>query len=104
MREIKRDKSGRFVKGHVGFRDEANGQFKRDANYFSIHDWVKIRLGKPSECENCGITDAKKYEWANISGLYLRDLSDWARLCVTCHRLIDGHGYKMWATRRSQNA
>lgn len=58
--------------------------------YRTVHYWVVVRLGKPQECENCGRTDASRYEWANLSGDYLRDTSDWARLCVRCHRLIDG--------------
>lgn len=96
---------GQFNKGHAGFRGELNGMFNPHAGYFSLHDWVKKRLGKPSLCENCGTTEAKKYEWANLSGEYLRELSDWARLCVSCHRLVDGHSYTRWATiRRTQNA
>lgn len=95
---------GQFSNGHSGFQGELNGMFSPYAGYFSLHDWVKKRLGRPSLCENCGTTEAKKYEWANLSGECLRDLSDWARLCTTCHRLIDGHAHKMWATRRLQNA
>lgn len=57
--------------------------------YRAIHLWVERRLGKPRLCDNCKDTDAKKYEWSNISGRYLRDLTDWRRLCVPCHRKID---------------
>lgn len=57
--------------------------------YRIIHFWVERQLGKPSVCENCGIIDAKKYGWANLSGQYKQDVSDWARLCTTCHNLID---------------
>lgn len=41
------------------------------------------------KCERCHRTDKKKYEWANKSGRYLRDLTDWIRLCTSCHRLHD---------------
>lgn len=58
------------------------------AEYRALHDWVARELGKPMECENCDIP-ANKYEWANISGEYLKDLSDWARLCTRCHRTIE---------------
>lgn len=27
--------------------------------------------------------------WANISGKYLRDITDWVRLCVSCHKYFD---------------
>lgn len=70
-------------------------------SYYGLHAWVARWLGKPSYCENCESTDKKRYEWANISGEYLRDLSDWARLCKSCHCLIDDVGNKVWAKRRA---
>ena len=70
-------------------------------SYHAIHKWVIRYLGQPNECENCGTTDAAAFDWANISGEYRRDLSDWARLCRSCHHLIDGTGYKSWVTRKA---
>jgi len=29
------------------------------------------------------------FQWANISSLYKRDLSDWKQLCIVCHRAFD---------------
>lgn len=95
---------GQFTKGHIGIRDELHKMFNSNAGYTALHEWLYIRLGKPRLCENCGATDKKKYEWANISDKYFRDITDWARLCTSCHRLFDGHSYKMWATRRMKNA
>jgi len=58
--------------------------------YRAVHYWIAKQMGKPQECENCGCTDGDvAYEWANLSGEYLRDISDWARLCKRCHNLID---------------
>lgn len=57
--------------------------------YRALHKWVEKSLGTPSECESCGATWQQRYEWANISGDYLEDTSDWARLCTLCHRLFD---------------
>lgn len=57
--------------------------------YIDAHRWVERRLGRPSQCENCGSVSALKYEWANLSGEYRKDISDWARLCTSCHRRID---------------
>lgn len=71
-----------------------------DASYSAKHYWVERQLGKPEVCEECGITTAKKYEWANISGLYHRDITDYKRLCTSCHRLFDDHAKKAWDTRR----
>lgn len=66
-------------------------QFKgTSAEYDALHYWVHRHLGKPQGCENCGTTKERRYDWANISGDYLYDLSDWARLCVRCHAHIDG--------------
>ena len=62
--------------------------------YFALHDWIRRRLGKPRKCEECGTENAKKFEWANISREYKRNLSDWQRLCGKCHMKYDG--YKRW--------
>jgi len=75
------------------FHDERNGMWKGDkVGYDALHDWVKRRLGRPTKCEHCG-TDGltgKQIHWANKSGEYLRDLSDWLRLCKHCHDIYDG--------------
>jgi hypothetical protein len=60
-----------------------------NVSYQALHTWVRSRLGKPSECQRCGDTEARQFEWANISHEYKRDLSDWIRLCQSCHRLYD---------------
>ena len=79
----------------------SNHAWKGDkAGYSAIHYWIERQLGKPRLCEHCGTEDAKKYEWANISGEYRRDITDFIRLCVSCHQKMDGHRYKQWATRR----
>ena len=44
-----------------------------------------------SDCEKCGKDGllGKKIHWANISGEYKRDLFDYMRLCVPCHKRYD---------------
>ena len=59
-----------------------------NVGYVAIHDYIKCRLKKPKRCEACRIKPA--YDLANISGNYLRDLSDWQWLCRSCHMRIDG--------------
>lgn len=59
------------------------------AEYTSIHSWVSRWKGRPKKCEKCGTTDKKRYEWANISGEYKRDLNDYIRLCKSCHTKLD---------------
>lgn len=61
-----------------------------ESQYTVLHNWVRSRLGRPSLCENCGTTVAARFEWANVSDNYLKDESDWVRLCSRCHRYIDG--------------
>lgn len=77
------------------------GIFKEKAHYNSIHRWVQKNFIKADICELCQREDGKNYEWANISGKYRREKTDWMRLCVLCHRNydlehkkgIDYHGY-----------
>lgn len=86
----------RFIPGHnrriLNQEGENNSFWKGDkVGYFGVHNWIYRKLGQPSICSDCGTTDPnKKYEWANISGKYLRDVFDYKRLCVRCHRKFDG--------------
>ena len=59
------------------------------AGYSALHKWIKQKLGSPNYCEHCKTTKAKCYHWSNISGRYLRKVSDWQRLCVSCHSKYD---------------
>lgn len=85
--------------------DSEHPQWRGDTvKYIALHQWVARKLGKPMMCENCG-NDAlqpRQYNWANVSGEYKRDISDWARLCVSCHHLIDNISNKVWAIRRKK--
>jgi hypothetical protein len=59
------------------------------AGYQPKHKWLAKNYGKASKCEHCNKLDAKKYEWANISGKYKRDRADYIQLCTSCHRIMD---------------
>jgi hypothetical protein len=61
--------------------------WKNKPGYRAIHCWVERVMGKPKKCEKCGEDNliGHKIHWANISGNYLRDTTDWIRLCVDCH-------------------
>lgn len=77
------------------------GNYKGEkASYSAHHHWAKYHLGKASKCENCETVEGR-FEWANLSGEYKRELSDWASLCILCHRLIDDVIRKSWATRKA---
>lgn len=75
----------------IRFKGENNPQWMGDkVSYRAIHMWMQNNFGKSNMCEgkNCKkITEY--YEWANISGKYKRDRSDWIRLCKSCHMVMD---------------
>lgn len=59
-------------------------------SYRNLHRWVERHMGKPNYCEWCNqYFYGKKIHWANKSGYYKRDLSDWIRLCAKCHKKYD---------------
>jgi len=74
--------------------------WKGDAvSYGALHDWVKKEKGDPQKCKSCKkvgkITYTKNgrrrwtITWANISGEYKRNISDWVGLCHQCHSDYD---------------
>ena len=70
------------------------------ANYISVHWWINVHWERPPACELCGEKQSKKYEWANISGLYKRERSDWLNLCTSCHHKFDNSHEKLWVKLR----
>jgi hypothetical protein len=102
-------------KGHGGRKGENNSMWGRKGErspnwkgdavgYSGLHMWMVATFGQPTECDHCGTTEAKRYDWANISKTYKRDRSDWLRLCASCHFKYDDIGTKTfakrWVTRR----
>jgi hypothetical protein len=61
-----------------------NGMWKGDnVGYDALHDWIKRQKGKAENyiCSHKDKTCKGKLEWANKSGKYKRDLSDWFVFC-----------------------
>lgn len=86
-------------------REEKHFAWKGDnVGRTALHDWVKSRLGSPSKCEHCSSTTAKRFEWANKSHKYKRELTDWLRLCTKCHYDYDKPWIKAWKVRRERLA
>lgn len=93
------DSPGSFKKGMTPWNKgkerpellgEGNHKWKGDgASFTAKHNWIVRRLGKPQKCEHCGTTKKRMYHWSNISGEYKRDVSDYQRLCVPCHKKYD---------------
>lgn len=73
-------------------REENNPNYKGDSvGYFGLHLRIIRRLGQPDTCEKCkkGGLSGKQIHWANKSGEYKHNTSDWMRLCKDCHQLYD---------------
>lgn len=94
-----RAKISSFVKTLIG--EKAPNWKGSKVGYFGLHYWVNKTLGKPKKCVHCFTENPNKnYEWANKTGKYLRDITDWLRLCKSCHAKFDRVGYKSWIKRR----
>jgi hypothetical protein len=64
------------------------------ASYTAVHKRLNRERGRPSLCEHCGTTTAKKFEWAytgegHEDGAWGEDLSQYRRLCTSCHLTFD---------------
>ena len=78
----------------VGKQNAGENSYNWSGNkvsYRALHQWVERHLGKPNTCKHCGRGNLSSHliHWANKSGQYKRDLSDWLRLCVKCHKKYD---------------
>lgn len=95
--------SGSFQKGHKTWnkgipymQDGNHPNWKGDkVGYNALHSWIQRKLGKPNKCDKCQTEKAKRFEWANISGEYMRNFNDWKRLCSKCH----ANEHKNWEVR-----
>lgn len=62
-----------------------------NSQYQSAHFWIKTRKVRPKECTNCGRSNCVIH-WANVSGLYKKELDDFIALCSSCHKRFDCNG------------
>lgn len=63
----------------------------RDASYKAFHVRLKNKYGAAKDlgCSVCGRKDNDtSYNWANLTGRY-SDISDYAPMCLSCHRKYD---------------
>jgi hypothetical protein len=73
----------------------------RPTSYYGLHFRVYAAMGKATKCSMCGTTKGR-IEWANKSGKYENNLTDWIQLCSSCHKLYDNalrHGYRLGRER-----
>lgn len=79
---VKRN-GGSFASGKIAWRGTIE-------DYKALHHWVGKYLGKPEICSSCGkIKKGRGMHWANKSGKYKKEGSDWLRLCAKCHYKFD---------------
>lgn len=89
-------------KGKEFMADEKHPNWKGDkVGYSALHNWIRKKLGKPKKCEHCGTTKGTLH-WANKSGEYKRDLTDWISLCVRCHRKYDLKRYEKFTGKKAK--
>jgi hypothetical protein len=67
--------------------------------YTRAHRFVYKTLGKATMCEICGSNDRHIYHWANLSGNYSLNISDWKQMCPSCHKNHDNNFYKKKGVR-----
>ena len=67
-------------------KGENNDSWKGDnVSYSAFHARVVSLYGKPKNCSVCGASDNNKhYDWACLNGRY-QDISDYKRMCRSCH-------------------
>ena len=100
--DMREDVSERVSRSLTGKFGPLSRRWKgQEASYFAKHMWIIKHVGKASKCSFDPTHTAKRFEWANVSGEYLRDASDYIELCPSCHRKFDrkshcknGHYFK----------
>lgn len=63
-----------------------------ETKYEGKHTHLRRTFGsaKDHPCMMCNGKNLKgRMEWANVSGLYKRELIDWITLCLGCHRQFE---------------
>lgn len=84
-------------------RNERGNNWKGDdVGYVGLHDWMSKNKPRTGICEHCGDVPTVRgrtvgTEFANVSGEYRRDITDFIELCIPCHRKFD-------SPRRRKNA
>lgn len=68
---------------------DKNPNWNENVGYRGIHHWIQNHMGKASHCSFNPTHVSYRYEWANVSGSYLRDVGDWVSLCKNCHKQYD---------------
>ena len=86
----------RIRAGALKRKGEKSGAWKDESvSYRGLHAWIVKNYGQPDVCEDCEKrSSGHSMHWANVSGKYKRDRSDWKRLCPACHGKFDSNKRK----------
>ncbi len=81
-------------RARIGAGHRAAMERRGPLSYSAVHKRLRKDRGTPSRCEHCGTTAAKKFEWAftgegHTRGAWSADLSQYIRLCTSCHIKFD---------------
>lgn len=57
-------------------------------NYSGIHWTLRNKFKKPESCQKCK-KKSSDLDWANITGVYDRDIKNYQALCSRCHMNYD---------------
>lgn len=84
-------KKGQRLSIATEFKPRKHSFTGTDSEYKHIHYRVGVVFGKPDTCEICGMSGltGKSIHWANATGVYDEDRSNWKRLCAKCHAIFD---------------
>jgi ribosomal protein L31 len=76
---------------HPRYTGDLNPAWKGESvSYYALHQWVRKEWGSANHCEECGLSDPSRiFEWANLSGTYIRAPHDWRMMCRPCHSRHD---------------
>ena len=77
-------------------RGEKSAHWKGDkVGYYWLHNYMLQQIPKPEVCPMCGqlptlYKDGKRrFDLANITGIYNRESENWKYLCRSCHIKFD---------------
>lgn len=68
----------------------------------AFHRRLYAQFGKPKHCAKCGTTEARHYDYANLSGRY-EDIDDYMPMCRSCHWKYDDKISNITKNRRDAN-
>lgn len=59
------------------------------SEYRVLHTWIQRNYGKADRCDFDPDHTSKKFEWANLTGEYVKDIDHYRPLCTSCHKTMD---------------